>query len=290
MNPAQELTVRLGGCWRGSYGTARCPAHDDHSPSLSIPAGRRGGPSVKCHAGCDPRDVIRALRNAGRWLAATWQQQPAAENGADRRRRDEQTRQYLLGVWRSAVPIDGTPAERYLRNRGIAGALPPSLRYHRGLKHIETGLLLPCLVAAVQGPDRSISGLHRTFLRNDGPDKARVSPKKMLGKVAGGAVRLAPAAAELAIGEGIETCLSFQRATGIATWAALSTSGMTAIVLPALPLAKTVYVLIDLDPAGESAAQAVAARLVRDGRWVKLARPIAGKDFNDALREAVNAG
>jgi putative DNA primase/helicase len=280
--------MRLGGRWHRGYGTARCPAHDDHSPSLSIRDGRRGRPIVKCHAGCNPRDVVDVLLAAGRWSAST-AQQPAPAIGAERRRREEQTRQYVFGIWRSVRLIDGTPAERYLRNRGIAGALPPTLRYHPGLKHTDTGLLLPCMVAAVQAPDRSISGLHRTFLRSDGADKAAVShPKKMLGKVAGGAVRLAAAEAELAISEGIETGLSWKLATGIATWAALSTSGMTAIVLPPLPLAATVYLLIDLDVAGEAAAQTAAARLTREGRRVKLARPVAGKDFNDAIREAAN--
>jgi hypothetical protein len=198
----------------------------------------------------------------------------------------------LLSVWHEARPITGTLGEHYLRNRGITGLLPPSLRHHPGLKHTDTGLVLPCMVAAVQARNRSIDGLHRTFLLSDGTDKAPVSkPKKMLGKVAGGAVRLAAAERELAIGEGIETSLSFQRATGVPTWAALSTSGMLAIVLPPLPIAATVYLLVDMDPAGEAAAQAAAARLSREGRTVKLARPAIGKDFNDALRrrEAAHA-
>jgi putative DNA primase/helicase len=111
----------------------------------------------------------------------------------------------------------------------------------------------------------------------------------MLGRCAGGAVRLAAADAELALGEGIETCLSFQQATAMATWAALSTSGMRAVILPPLPLAATIHILVDLDEAGERAAQIAADRLFREGRLVKLERPITGKDCNDALREAVHA-
>jgi len=142
------------------------------------------------------------------------------------------------------------------------------------------------MVGAVQGPDRSICGLQRTFLRADGADKAAVSsPRKMLGRVGGGAVRFAGAESELAVGEGIETCLAFQEATGMPTWAALSTSGLRAIVLPPLPLAATVYIIADADPPGEAAAQDAARRLSREGRMVKIARPICGKDMNDALRE-----
>jgi hypothetical protein len=47
--------------------------------------------------------------------------------------------------------------------------------------------------------------------------------------------------------------------------------------------------LVDLDPAGERAAHTAAERLAREGRAVKLARPVAGNDFNDALRELRHA-
>jgi hypothetical protein len=55
-------------------------------------------------------------------------------------------------------------------------------------------------------------------------------------------------------------------------------------VLPPLPLAGTVYLLVDLDEAGEHATRIAAERLSREGRKVKLAWPVRGNDFNDALR------
>ena len=33
---AQEITKALGGHWHGSYGTARCPAHDDRERVILI--------------------------------------------------------------------------------------------------------------------------------------------------------------------------------------------------------------------------------------------------------------
>src|SRR5437763_14112593 len=110
----------------------------------------------------------------------------------------------------------------------------------------------------------------------------------MLGHYMGGAIRLAAAGPEMAIGEGIETTLSYMQASGIPSWAAICTSGMRSIVLPALPLAAVVHLLVDLDAAGEKAA-AAADRLTREGRQVKLARPVIGKDFNDSLQEANHA-
>lgn len=41
--------------------TARCPAHDDRSPSLSVSAGRDQPVVFTCHAGCATTDVLAAL-------------------------------------------------------------------------------------------------------------------------------------------------------------------------------------------------------------------------------------
>ena len=46
---------------------ARCPAHEDREPSLSITDAKSGKVLVRCHAGCDQRQVIAALRSRGVW-------------------------------------------------------------------------------------------------------------------------------------------------------------------------------------------------------------------------------
>lgn len=40
---------------------ARCPAHEDHSPSLSITPGKTQPIVLHCHAGCQPEDILAAL-------------------------------------------------------------------------------------------------------------------------------------------------------------------------------------------------------------------------------------
>ncbi len=40
---------------------ALCPAHDEHEPSLSIREGEGGRVLLKCHAGCDTREIIHNL-------------------------------------------------------------------------------------------------------------------------------------------------------------------------------------------------------------------------------------
>ena len=63
---ARELTKALDGRWYGSYGLARCPAHDDRNPSLSIQAGDKAI-LVRCHAGCETIKIIDELKRCGVW-------------------------------------------------------------------------------------------------------------------------------------------------------------------------------------------------------------------------------
>jgi len=65
---AEFLTQALGGKWSGKQGIARCPAHDDRKPSLSISQNPRGGnPLVYCHAGCSQDAVIAELKQRDLW-------------------------------------------------------------------------------------------------------------------------------------------------------------------------------------------------------------------------------
>lgn len=57
-----SILERLQGVKKsGSGWTARCPAHDDKNPSLAISEGADGKILLKCHAGCDTRNVCAAL-------------------------------------------------------------------------------------------------------------------------------------------------------------------------------------------------------------------------------------
>ena len=64
---AESLTKALQGRWNGSSGVARCPGHDDKTPSLSISDGENGRLLVRCHAGCEQDRVIDALKARGLW-------------------------------------------------------------------------------------------------------------------------------------------------------------------------------------------------------------------------------
>jgi DNA primase len=58
----EELLQRLEGVrGKGPQWLARCPAHEDKGPSLSIGQHRSGGILLHCFAGCETPDVCAAL-------------------------------------------------------------------------------------------------------------------------------------------------------------------------------------------------------------------------------------
>ena len=81
---ARLLAEALGGRWYGSYGRARCPAHVDDDPSLSLSDGEDGRVLVYCHGGCPQDVVIGELRKRGLWPAnGEWVKRPTAKERAD---------------------------------------------------------------------------------------------------------------------------------------------------------------------------------------------------------------
>jgi putative DNA primase/helicase len=185
-------------------------------------------------------------------------------------------------MWNASISAEGSLVLTYLAVRGLRQPLPPTLRFHAGLKH-RSGGIWPAMVALVtRGIDDVPLAIHRTFLARDGSGKAPVEPQKMmLGPCRGGAVRLAPASDILMLGEGIETCLAAMQAKGLPAWAALSAAGLPALELP--ESVREVTVLADGDAAGEAAAHKAAVRWNREGRRVRVAHAPQGMDFNDML-------
>jgi hypothetical protein len=284
---AETIAKALGGRKAGGDWVAQCPAHDDRTPSLSIRDGGDNKVLVRCHAGCDQERVIAALRERGVWettgrsegrFARKHQHRIPDESDPDALKRTK----VALDIWAASGPVKETPAEIYLRARGLNLPVTRALRFHAEMKH-PSGGVWPAMVALVsRGDTGSPIAIHRTFLDRDGRRKAPVNPEKMmLGPCRGGVVRLGEIRDVLMVGEGIETCLSAMQATGNPAWAALSTSGLRALDLPRH--ARNVIVLADGDEPGEAAAQDCARRWKREGRCVHIARPPNGMDFNDML-------
>ena len=256
-----------------------CPAHNDSNPSLSVKDAGDGRALVHCFGGCSQTAVIDALKASGLW----WLQRSSTALPAPPKRVPKASNKSAIArfIWNSAEDAKGTPVETYLRSRGINIPIPSTIRYHRALSH-PLGSTYPAMVALVTDASDSPVAIHRTWLAHDGTAKAPVrNSKMMLGPCAGGSVRLSAGTSPLMIGEGLETCLTIVQERNASVWAALSTSGLRALELP--HGISTIVVLADGDDAGESAAVAVANRLIKTRLSVSIARAPRGTDFNDIL-------
>lgn len=133
--------------------------------------------------------------------------------------------------------------------------------------------------------DGHFTAIHRTFLRADGLGKADVpSVKTDFGPKGGSAIRLADhpgGDVELAIGEGIESTMSYMQLYGLPGWAAGSAGDLQRIALPRS--VRRVVIVADGDRAGDQAAIATAENLFVRHFAVRIATPPAMTDFNDVL-------
>lgn len=61
--PVQRLLERLQGVRQRGTGrwSAKCPAHADRFPSLSVAEGRDGRALITCWAGCRPEEIVGAV-------------------------------------------------------------------------------------------------------------------------------------------------------------------------------------------------------------------------------------
>jgi hypothetical protein len=195
---------------------------------------------------------------------------------------DERKMFAARAIWTDAIPIQDTLAEAYLRKRGIAIPLPPTLRFCESLKHNPSGYHFPALIAAVQSPQGKIIAVQRIYLK--GPKKAAVSPAKMtLGSIGGGAVRLGPARECIGIAEGIETALSAMQIFGIPCWVALG-KRFDAVEFP--ESVTTIMAFADNGGPGIEAVQKLRQRWKKKKRigWKFPSEPYG--DWNDELQEA----
>jgi DNA primase len=266
---------------------ACCPLHSDRSPSFTIYSGGQRFHCFGCGASGDVLDFLQqmhgvSLRDAADML--TGGNVPSVvvhapllvDDGPDRT--DE-----ARAVWDAAVPAQGTPAERYLRSRGLHLPIPPAVRFAR-LRYGSGGPEHPCLVAMVAGADDKFTGIQRTYLNAAGTGKAAVpKPKLSLGRVAGGAIRLAPAARSLVVCEGLEDGLTLQQELGRAVWVAAGASMLPSMQFPAG--VGSVAIGGDADAAGEAAARKAADAFAHLGIGTRAFFPVGAKDWNQMLME-----
>ena len=284
VDPAR-LSADLGGKWHRHYGVAPCPVcqterrKDQDALTLSATDNKL---LLHCKkSGCDFRDILCAAGIA----PGHFEIDLVAQQQAERARKDqaEKLKARARSAWSNAGPIAGTAGEAYLRSRGIACALPDTLRWAYDAYHQPSGKFCGMMIADVQ----PTGGVHRTYFDKSGVRIGK-SAKMMLGPCAGGAVRLSEAIGPLVVCEGIETGLSLL--SGLldgphGVWAALSTSGMKGLSLP--PRSGRIVIAPDGDPPGREAAHSLARTATGLGWTVSMLTPPDGLDWNDVLQREV---
>ncbi|MCI4661659.1 MAG: toprim domain-containing protein [Neomegalonema sp.] len=293
MMRAEEIARALKARRCGRGWSARCPAHRDRNPSLSIGEGHDGTLLLHCHAGSSFADVLASLPGSAGWTQPTRKpgrsekiEQARLQEAADIERR----RDYAARIWAEALPAANSLVQTYLNARAIPGPVPDALRFAPALRH-PSGASAPAMVAPICDIAGALIGVHRTWLQADGCGKAALAPQKamfgraMLGRALGGAVRLVPTGSPLIVTEGIETALSLGMMSPQATlWAALSANGLASLDLPSK--CDALVIAPDGDPVGRRSGQALADRAMRQGWSVRLHSAPDGEDWNDVLRRA----
>src|SRR6516162_738253 len=234
-----------------------------------------------CSIGEAINEALTYLGPSASWSSST---APKASQPAEPEEDDAARINGALRVWSEVQPVRGTLAEQYLVGRGIQ--VPDEALGVPGLQRhcpFGEGRRAPALVALVQD---IITGepiaIHRRELT---PNAAKAGPWMALGPKSGGAIRLSRSdCGDLAIGEGVETCLAGMQLGSGPTWSVIDAGGMTAF--PVLDHVGRLTIMADNDMSetGQRAAAACRDRWASAGKAVVCAMPEQpGQDFNDVL-------
>lgn len=276
-----------------------CPFHDENTPSFRVNDAKGLFHCFGCGASGDVIDFIRHVEGRS-FVEAVCElldedglpeATPQDRGKAERRDRTDRAAAILAAQaeWHEARSIIGTPAEHYLRLRGIFGDMPPTVRFGRvplwrNKKTGADGRRLPALLLGAQDHTGKIVGVQHVFLTEDGQKAPIANPKLSLGQVRGCAVRLAPPARRIILIEGPEDGLTMrQRVQRAPVWITLGTGMMPFVELP--PEVEHVTLAGDNNAPGRAAVAKAMEEYQRQGRTVDaIFPPPAFEDWNDELR------
>jgi phage/plasmid primase-like uncharacterized protein len=177
-------------------------------------------------------------------------------------------------LWSQRRPISGTPAETYLRARGITCALPATLGYLPAHDKHDHALLAAFAIVdepepGVLAAPRCPRSVHIIRLLPDGSDRVRNegANKITIGSAGALPIVLAPPndLGGLAIAEGIEDALWMHQATGLGAWAACSAVRLSGLAGLIGSCVECVSIAVDNDDAGRRYSAELAQRLTECG-------------------------
>jgi len=292
MSRLERIVAACGGVLLdgGSRALIPGPGHSHKDRSVSLVETDEGRLIIHCFSPKDDwravRDVLRARRlldsepcGAAALKSATHLVvQPRGEERGARAAR----------FWGEARALRCTPGAIYLNRRAIAPVECGELRFHPRMTSLDDRFRRPALLAAVRDGEGALVGVQVTLLSAYGRSKAPVAtPRRIIGRLLGGAVRLFSCSDELVIAEGVESALSAAAALRAPAWAVLTAHNLSLFWPP--PGVKRLIVAADRDAAGRAAACAVLDRAA-GAVDVELRFPPAGfNDWNDAAASSGDA-
>jgi len=281
MSNILDLVLMLGLKRNGIYYRGKCPLCQSPN-SLSL---WEFGGEVKCCCfySCS-RVELRKMLSLREDFSISEGREPEIKRVADKDKNKEKSMLRALEIWRASTSITNTPAEAYLRSRGLEHLIESAaLRFSPKCRHPHSPGYYPAMVAMVSNINGEAIAIHRTFLDEHGQKANLDITKASKGSISGGMICLDPFAPEMVIGEGIETSASAGIIYGLPALAAISAGNLeSSIQLP--PTVHSVIIAADADEVGQKSAQAALARWVAEGRKVRIYSPnMQGKDFNDIL-------
>ncbi|MBB4326967.1 toprim domain-containing protein [Rhizobium leguminosarum] len=278
---ARDLTAALSGFWSGTSGMAKCPAHDDRSPSLSIRDGYHKV-LVKCHAGCEQEDVIAALQDRRLWpsrdrkpgSSGSW---PSLHSSKPRGDGDEVGRIDLVRrLWREAKDPRVNPVLAYLNYRGLPPLSDdqlPIFRYHPNCP-FSAGCVptLICRFSPIEndpGPNVEPTAILRIRLDRYHGDRRKLC----LGPSRGQVIKLYRDVSLGGVGivEGVEKGLALSACDWRPIWCTSGVSIMRSF--PLLAGVEAISVFCDRDEPGRAAALTCAGRWHDAGREARILQP-----------------
>jgi hypothetical protein len=275
----RTIARALDGEVSGRQVLAPGPGHSrkDRSLSVTIAPAAPDGFLAHSHAGDDwrtVRDYVRERCRLGRAEFARQQRRGPATSTVPGT--DTELKRVALFLWARRRPIEGTPAEAYLRQaRGYSGPIPATLGYLPARGEHGHAMIAAFGIATEPEPgllaiaDDAVRGIHLTKLNADGTGKAEgeSSAKKMIGKSSGFPICIAPPndLLGIAITEGIEDALSVHQATGLGAWAAGSAGRMPALADKLPDYIECCTIWAHSDPAGQAGAIGLADKLLARG-------------------------
>jgi len=197
----KDIVSKLEGKWSGNRAMCHCPAHDDHTPSLSIRQGEKTI-FVHCFAGCTGESILSKIRKLRGHNYRYQTAKPAKER---------QSTSIYKKIWADARHVKGTLAENYLKDiRGFT-SIAPDLRYHaecpKGAgKDVQ---FQPALLVGVFELD-TLKAVQRIFLN---PETGNYTDKMMIGRPGTGAWPRKMVGNHINVAEGFETAAAYSQIT-----------------------------------------------------------------------------